>query len=297
MFKKIELHNHTVESDGSLTARELVDFFLNEGVTAFSLTDHNTISGFCVLDEYLKEKPEFEYVKGYELTSYHGHILCHNITKYIEWDDIELSNCDKLLDRAHEDGGVVGLAHPKHFSQPIANGTGFVMEINDYNKLDFIEIINFGTPDFPCNVKALKMWEDLVFKGYKIAPTAGLDLHAKKDIKAAHTTYMELPDNFKDKSLSEQLDYAIKNQKTLVSRGVLVFSDIKDGYINISLQNEDLSPYEDCYVMLKTKSGSTLQKHSKGENLNLPISDKTAIIYVYKTQDTVSELPLAVKLI
>ncbi len=297
MFKKIELHNHTVESDGNLTAKELVDFFLNENIHSFSLTDHNTISGFSVLDEYLKEKPEFEYVKGYELTSYHGHILCHNITKYVAWDDIELSNCDKLLDRVHEDGGVVGLAHPKHFSQPIANGTGFVMEINDYNKIDFIEIINFGTPDFPCNIQAIKMWEDLVFKGYKIAPTAGLDLHAKKDISMAHTTYMELPDDFKDKSLSEQLDYAIKNQKTLVSRGILLHSKIEGDRVNITLQNEDLSPCDNYYVLLKTKQNTVLQKYESGQNFNLPISDKTAIIYVYKTQDTVNELPMAVKLI
>ncbi len=297
VFKRIELHNHTVESDGSLKASELVDFFLENGINSFSLTDHNTVSGFIDLDEYKKEKPDFEYVKGYELTSYHGHILCHNIGGYIAWDDIDVQDCDKLLDRVHTDGGVVGLAHPKHFSQPIANGTRFMMEINDYNKLDFIEIVNFGTPNFPCNYDAIKMWEELVFKGYKIAPTAGLDLHVKKDLTGAHKTYMELPTSYEEKTLAEQLDYAIKNRKTLVSCGPLIFTEIVDGNVKISLKNEDLMPYEDCYVQLKTKSKTILQKYTKSEKISLPISDFSAIIYVYETQKTANELPLAVKLL
>ena len=52
MWKRIELHNHTVESDGSMTVTELVRFLTSKHIRSFSLTDHNTISGWRQLPEY-----------------------------------------------------------------------------------------------------------------------------------------------------------------------------------------------------------------------------------------------------
>ena len=46
MYKRLELHNHTVESDGNLTPSELIDLMCDDKVDAFALTDHNTI---CLL--------------------------------------------------------------------------------------------------------------------------------------------------------------------------------------------------------------------------------------------------------
>ena len=46
MWKRIELHNHTMESDGSMTVKELAAFMEAQGIPWFSLTDHNTVSGF-----------------------------------------------------------------------------------------------------------------------------------------------------------------------------------------------------------------------------------------------------------
>ena len=46
MWKRIELHNHTMESDGSMTVKELAAFMEAQGIPCFSLTDHNTVSGF-----------------------------------------------------------------------------------------------------------------------------------------------------------------------------------------------------------------------------------------------------------
>ncbi len=40
---KANLHTHTTESDGSLSAREVVDLYEDAGYTIFSLTDHDTI--------------------------------------------------------------------------------------------------------------------------------------------------------------------------------------------------------------------------------------------------------------
>ena len=42
MWKRIELHNHTMESDGSMTVKELAAFMEAQGIPWFSLKDHNT---------------------------------------------------------------------------------------------------------------------------------------------------------------------------------------------------------------------------------------------------------------
>ena len=47
MYKRLELHNHTNESDAVFTCKELTDFMVADRVDAFALTDHNTISGHC----------------------------------------------------------------------------------------------------------------------------------------------------------------------------------------------------------------------------------------------------------
>lgn len=47
MYKRLELHNHTNESDAVFTCKELTDFMVADQVDAFALTDHNTISGHC----------------------------------------------------------------------------------------------------------------------------------------------------------------------------------------------------------------------------------------------------------
>ena len=88
MWKRIELHNHTMESDGSMTVKELAAFMEAHGIPWFSLTDHNTVSGFPDLPPACKDR--LQYVCGYELTSYYGHLLCQNVTK-----SIPSTNCAK----------------------------------------------------------------------------------------------------------------------------------------------------------------------------------------------------------
>ena len=129
MWKRIELHNHTMESDGSMTVKELAAFMEAQGIPWFSLTDHNTVSGFPDLPAACKNR--LQYVCGYELTSYYGHLLCQNVTSYIPWDDIDRDNADPLFQRVHEAGGLAGPAHPFSLPSPFANGMRWDMTIHD----------------------------------------------------------------------------------------------------------------------------------------------------------------------
>ena len=73
MYKRLELHNHTNESDAVFTCKELTDFMVADQVDAFALTDHNTISGHCKIKNYLKEHPQpIAFIPGMEYTTYYG---------------------------------------------------------------------------------------------------------------------------------------------------------------------------------------------------------------------------------
>ena len=79
-FLRLELHNHTTESDASLSCQDLLDHMAADGVDAFALTDHNTISGHPKMKALLEETPNsIQCIYGMEYTTYYGHILCLNL--------------------------------------------------------------------------------------------------------------------------------------------------------------------------------------------------------------------------
>ena len=237
MLKRIELHNHSLESDGRMSVPELVSWLVSSRITAFSLTDHNTVSGLPVLEKLREEDPVFEYLNGYELTSWYGHILCQNVSGYIPWDDCDRENGDALFDRVHAQGGLAGIAHPVSFPHPLSNGLRFEFLIHDWSKVDFIEIINNSHPAFPDNGKGIRYWEDRFLKGYTQgvcpAPVSGMDLHAPTDMSRTHTTWMELDDSLLSAPLHVQLDAAVKQNRTIVSNGPVLLYERKGDLLSL----------------------------------------------------------------
>ena len=230
MLKRIELHNHSLESDGRMSVDELASWLISNGISAFSLTDHNTVSGFPLLREYWEKNPVFEYLTGYELTSWYGHILCQNIREYIPWDDLDRENGDLFLDRVHAQGGLSGMAHPKSFPHPVSNGLNFEFCIHDWTKVDFIEIINNSHPAYPDNAEGIRYWEEALLQGSGagIAPVSGMDLHAPVDMSRYYRTWMELDCQLETAPLSEQLAYAVKKNRTIVSNSPVLLCE-RDG--------------------------------------------------------------------
>ncbi len=74
----VDLHVHSNKSDGSKTPSELVDYAITKGLSAFALTDHDTIDGLEEAMTYALNKP-ITVIPGIELsTEYEGkdiHIL------------------------------------------------------------------------------------------------------------------------------------------------------------------------------------------------------------------------------
>ena len=48
----VDLHVHSTRSDGTYSPTELVDYAMEKGLSAFALTDHDTVDGLTEAIEY-----------------------------------------------------------------------------------------------------------------------------------------------------------------------------------------------------------------------------------------------------
>ena len=223
-FKRLELHNHTVESDGSLTCQELTEYLAADHVDAFAITDHNTASGQKKIEQLLEEKHyPISLIRGMEYTTYFGHILCLNLAKYVPWNSIDQHRPELLFEAAREKGALVGIAHPFSYGDPFARGCRFEMTISDYSKVDFIEIFNNPEPLHEVNERGTNLWMSLIFSGYQITATSGMDLHNRAKLAGCYATYIE---GKSGGNIASELDTAIHTHRTWVSKGALLLTEV-----------------------------------------------------------------------
>lgn len=223
-FKRLELHNHTVESDGSLTCQELTEYLAADHVDAFAITDHNTTSGQKKIEQLLEGKHyPISLIRGMEYTTYFGHILCLNLAKYVPWNSIDQHRPELLFEAAREKGALVGIAHPFSYGDPFARGCRFEMTISDYSKVDFIEIFNNPEPLHEVNERGTNLWMSLIFSGYQITATSGMDLHNRAKLAGCYATYIEGKNGG---NIASELDTAIHTHRTWVSKGALLLTEV-----------------------------------------------------------------------
>ena len=223
-FKRLELHNHPVESDGSLTCQELTEYLAADHVDAFAITDHNTTSGQKKIEQLLEEKHyPISLIRGMEYTTYFGHILCLNLSKYVPWNSIDQHRPELLFEAAREKGALVGIAHPFSYGDPFARGCRFEMTVSDYSKVDFIEIFNNPEPLHEVNERGTNLWMSLIFSGYQITATSGMDLHNRAKLAGCYATYIEGKNGG---NIASELDTAIHTHRTWVSKGALLLTEV-----------------------------------------------------------------------
>lgn len=223
-FKRLELHNHTVESDGSLTCQELTEYLAADHVDAFAITDHNTTSGQKKIEQLLEEKHyPISLIRGMEYTTYFGHILCLNLSKYVPWNSIDQHRPELLFEAAREKGALVGIAHPFSYGDPFARDCRFEMTVSDYSKVDFIEIFNNPESLHEVNERGTNLWMSLIFSGYQITATSGMDLHNRAKLAGCYATYIE---GKSGDNIASELDTAIHTHRTWVSKGALLLTEV-----------------------------------------------------------------------
>lgn len=87
----VDLHVHSTRSDGTYSPRELVDYALEKGLSAFALTDHDTVDGLTEAIEYADSLRAVhgeavpEVIPGIEFsTEYEGRDI-HIVGLYIDY--------------------------------------------------------------------------------------------------------------------------------------------------------------------------------------------------------------------
>ena len=86
----VDLHVHSDRSDGTLTPKELVDYAIEKGLSAFALTDHDCIDGIDEAFDYAKTLRTLgkenvpEVIPGIELSTESDGIEVHVVGLYID---------------------------------------------------------------------------------------------------------------------------------------------------------------------------------------------------------------------
>ena len=285
-FKRLELHNHTVESDGSLTCQELTEYLAADHVDAFAITDHNTTSGQKKIEQLLEEKHyPISLIRGMEYTTYFGHILCLNLAKYVPWNSIDQHRPELLFEAAREKGALVGIAHPFSYGDPFARGCRFEMTISDYSKVDFIEIFNNPEPLHEVNERGTNLWMSLIFSGYQITATSGMDLHNRAKLAGCYATYIEGKNGG---NIASELDTAIHTHRTWVSKGALLLTEV------LPETNELLLTFTDAHKtgFFVPKTAQVVLK-GKGKTFTTSVSlDKPVCVSLNQLSGTDPIIPL-----
>lgn len=299
MWKRVELHNHTNESDGKMTVEELASYFSGQGIHAFSLTDHNTVSGCPRLADACAALPwPMEFISGYELTTYLGHLLCQNTSSCIDWEDIDKTCPEPLFHRIHAGGGLAGPAHPFSIPSPFSNGMRWTMKLSDYSLMDFIEVINNAHPMTPDNEEAILWWEALIFSGFSPAPVTGMDFHSPTNRKDFYTTYIMVEKEDRGQSLSLQLHRAIRSCRTCVTKGPVLNWKRVQGGISLFFDGftDENSPEEfpGCICQVRTKKKTLELSMVNGSCLvsqeQLPSPDDGAVFMAFEKNTAMDSL-------
>ncbi len=82
----VDLHTHSIRSDGTYTPSELLDYAVEKGLSAIALTDHDTVEGLDELHKHAEEIPNApKIVDGIELsTEYNGRDV-HIVGLFIDY--------------------------------------------------------------------------------------------------------------------------------------------------------------------------------------------------------------------
>ncbi|BDX03627.1 MAG: PHP domain-containing protein [Marinomonas sp.] len=85
-YRKVDLHTHSTRSDGHFSPADLVDLAVEQGVTLFSLTDHDTLDGIAEASSRAAEQG-LSFVNGVELSTQWNGIPLHMVALNFSQDN------------------------------------------------------------------------------------------------------------------------------------------------------------------------------------------------------------------
>lgn len=259
----VEVHAHTIHSDGQFTVEELIESAVSFGYKGLILTDHNTSAGYLEMPSVQAVKDEdIITLHGIEWTTYFGHMLVHDADYDVDWREATPTTIDKYMLEVQLANGLVGIAHPFDIGSPICTGCHWDYQVENYDLVDYIEIWNSNQPQEKSeSILAYEFWLDKLNKGYEISCSAGRDWH-RPDTEDANmgVTYLELneekltQDHFKDAlqngqyyiTLGPTAYFTVENKDLLFQMGDRVhYSMLEEGKILMTIKPTELEALKD----------------------------------------------------
>ena len=154
-----DLHMHTTASDGTASAREVLDFVAELGtLDVIAITDHDVLDDSLWAYEQRANYP-FDIVPGMEVTSKGGHVLALWVSKPVK-KGMSLADTTAAI---HEQGGLAILAHPFELLVSPQSCWRYARQpqVLLQDGIDALEIHNAGTPTPGNNWLAARMAQKL----------------------------------------------------------------------------------------------------------------------------------------
>ncbi len=167
LWIKGNLHTHSMNSDGRLTAEQVVELYYVNGYGLLSITDHEKLTKFST--DKLVLVPGFETsVKGTRL-NYDYHVVLLNVEDVDHVQKLR-NSIEELLDFTFESGGLAFIAHPYWSSLTVED----LISLEHYLG---VEVYNTGC-DVEC-AKGFSMihWDGVLVTGKPIYGLAVDDAH------------------------------------------------------------------------------------------------------------------------
>jgi predicted metal-dependent phosphoesterase TrpH len=161
---KFLFHLHTHHSyDSKLKPGQIIDFALEKGIGMIAITDHGNMNGSLEAQKIVKERGlSLEIIVGAEyLTD------CGDIIGLFLKEEIRETQAEKLIEKIHEQGGLVVLPHP-YYHHTLSEAL--------IEKTDMIEVFNAR-----CSEKQNKNAVELAAK-YNKPIICGNDAHLRSEL-------------------------------------------------------------------------------------------------------------------
>ena len=246
----LNLHMHTVHSDGTGTHQEIADAAIKAGLDAVIVTDHNNLvldeEGYYSIGENKVLVLVGEEVHDRERDPQKNHMLVFGVNKELAG---LAQNPQKLINVIKKSEGLSFLAHPTDPAAPLFNQ-------GDYSWVDWevtgftgIELWN-GFSEFKSLLKSkraaiwfaylpkriargplqqtLDIWDDLTTKGLKIVAIGGSDAHAMAG-KMGPFRRTVFPYLFHFRALNTHLILSSPLSGDLKNDRELIYSSLREG--------------------------------------------------------------------
>ena len=182
----LDMHIHTVFSDGKMRIEDVVNVAIKRGLKGIVVTDHDTLNGSLALMKYVRERNlRILTFPGAEISTKEAHILIYNVPKIPKFE-----TAVELIDKVHDENGIVAFAHP--FGRLFLLEYPLARNNEALRKIDAIECVNGRVPMIS-NLKALEL-----AKKYSKPCIGGSDAHIPEEIGVAYTIVNEEISSFDD---------------------------------------------------------------------------------------------------